>query len=76
MTNLSGMMTDNGLRPEHFFSATIFMTDFDSFPAINAVWERFVAADGPLPARTSVAVTALPAGACVEAEFTFYREAR
>jgi 2-iminobutanoate/2-iminopropanoate deaminase len=54
-------------------SARIYVVPFEQFGAVNAVWEEFFA-DIPPPARTSVGVSALPLGAQVEIEFTFYRE--
>lgn len=75
MANLSALMEDNGLSSADLVSATIFLTDFSTFPAINAVWERHVEASARLPARTTVGVSALPVGAAVEAEFVFHRSA-
>ena len=50
---------------------TIFLTDLGQFPAVNAVYEQTL---GPQrPARTTVQVAALPAGASVEIECWAYR---
>lgn len=73
LENVRALMDANGLRSADMISATIYTTEFDSFPAINAAWERFFPADGPLPTRTSIGVSALPLKAAVEIEFTFYR---
>lgn len=44
--------------------AGVFLTNMDDFSAMNAVYaEQFVQ---PYPARTTIAVAALPLGACVE----------
>ncbi|MEM9220797.1 MAG: RidA family protein [Pseudomonadota bacterium] len=74
MTMLFGLMEDNALSLKDLVSATLYVTDFDDFPKINAVWERFVPAGGPLPARTAVGVSALPLGAAVEAEFMLMKD--
>lgn len=42
----------------------VFLTDIRDFQAMNAVYARFFQA--PYPARTTVAVAALPLGAAVE----------
>jgi 2-iminobutanoate/2-iminopropanoate deaminase len=44
----------------------VFLTDMRDFQAMNAVYERSF--DPPYPARTTVAVAALPLGAKVEME--------
>ncbi|USJ28509.1 RidA family protein [Ensifer adhaerens] len=73
LKNVRALMADNKLEPSNMVSATIYTTDFENFGAINSVWNSFFPADGPLPTRTSIGVSALPVGAAVEAEFTFYR---
>jgi 2-iminobutanoate/2-iminopropanoate deaminase len=45
---------------------TIFLTDMGDFAAVNAVYATFV--PDPPPARSTVAVAALPKGALVELE--------
>jgi len=42
----------------------VFLTDIGDFPAMNAVYARYFAP--PYPARTTVAVAALPLGAAIE----------
>lgn len=42
----------------------VYLTNMADFPALNAVYGRHF--DAPYPARTTIAVTALPLGACVE----------
>jgi 2-iminobutanoate/2-iminopropanoate deaminase len=45
---------------------TVFLTDIGDYPAMN---EAYIAAFGDhRPARSAVAVAALPLGACVEIE--------
>jgi 2-iminobutanoate/2-iminopropanoate deaminase len=44
----------------------VFLTDMKDFPLMNAVYARQF--DAPFPARTTIAVAALPLGAAVEIE--------
>jgi 2-iminobutanoate/2-iminopropanoate deaminase len=73
LANLLDAMPDFGLTLAHLMSATIFTTEFDQFPAINASWEAVFTPDVQPPARTAVGVNALPLGAAVEMEFIFYK---
>jgi 2-iminobutanoate/2-iminopropanoate deaminase len=43
---------------------SVYLTDMKDFPQMNAVYERHF--EAPYPARTTVAVAALPLGAAVE----------
>jgi 2-iminobutanoate/2-iminopropanoate deaminase len=45
---------------------TVFLTDMADFAAMNAVYARYF--DPPYPARSTIAVKALPLGALVEVE--------
>ena len=71
--NLQAAMPDYGVGWEHLVNARIYTTEFARFGEINQVWEQAFAHRAP-PARTSVGVSALPLGAAIEIEFTFYRE--
>ena len=75
LENLQVMMAEFGLGFEHLAVARIFTTHMDKFSEINAAWEKVFnhISEAP-PARTSVGVSALPLGAKVEIEFTFYKE--
>ncbi|KAB2967342.1 RidA family protein [Zoogloea sp.] len=72
LANLKAALPDYGVGLEHMISARVYVVPFGQFGAFNEVWEAFFA-DVPPPARTSVGVSALPLGAQVEIEFTFYR---
>lgn len=76
LDNLKSALPDLSLTVHNMALARIFSTRFDQFPAINAAWEDFLADVRWAPARTSVGVSALPLGATVEMEFSFYSEAR
>ena len=71
--NLLASFCELRLSLEELIHATIFTTEFDNFAEINRAWEEVFTADHRPPARTSVGVTQLPAGAKVEIEFRFCR---
>jgi len=73
LDNLLDALPDFGLTLDHMFAARIFTTAFDRFPEINEAWSDVFQTVDP-PARTSVGVSALPLGASVEIEFTFYKD--
>lgn len=70
--NLELAMPDYGLSLQAMTLARVYTTDFAAFGQINAVWDAVFADIAP-PARTSVGVQALPLGATVEIEFSFYQ---
>ncbi len=74
LANLTAALPDFSLSLEDMVSATIYTTDFDQFPAINAAWEQVFTDEVRPPARTSIGVSALPLQASVEIEFTFYSD--
>ena len=57
-------MASAGTSLEHTLKATVYLIDMGDFPAMNEVYREFFG-DIP-PARSTVAVTALPKGARVE----------
>lgn len=64
--NLKVVLGGIGLGLEHVTMARIYMTQFErDYDALNALWPSFFA-EGKLPARTTVGVTALAVGALVE----------
>jgi 2-iminobutanoate/2-iminopropanoate deaminase len=67
MANLAAVLAAGGMTFGDVVKTTIFLIDMNDFAAVNAVYgESFV--DGPKPARSTVAVAALPRGARVEIE--------
>ena len=70
--NLLLALPDYGVEMADMTLARVYATDFHAFGSINAVWDAAFADIDP-PARTSVGVQALPLGATVEIEFSFYR---
>lgn len=70
LSNLFQLAAEQGWSMRQLVLARVFCTNFEDFPAINAVWEEVFAGIEP-PARTSLGVNALPLGARVEIEFQF-----
>jgi len=66
MENLSAVLEAAGSGIDRIVKTTIFVTDLGDFAAVNAVYGSFFAADPP--ARSTVQVAGLPAGAVVEIE--------
>ena len=71
--NLRSVLAIAGASLTDVVKATVFLVDIDDYVAVNKVYsEEF---DGHRPARSAVAVTALPLGAQVEIEVIAIRTA-
>jgi 2-iminobutanoate/2-iminopropanoate deaminase len=66
MKNLQAVLEAAGTGFDHVIKTTIFLRYIKDFAAVNEVYSRFF--DGPKPARSTVAVSALPMSALVEIE--------
>lgn len=66
MANLSAVLAAAGSSLDQAVKTTIFLTDMADFAAVNAVYGAAFSASPP--ARSTVAVLALPKGALVEIE--------
>ncbi len=66
LRNLVAVLAAAGLTFDDVVKTTIFLADMADFGAVNEVYGRFVG--DPPPARSTVAVAALPRGALVEIE--------
>jgi len=66
LNNISNILEAAGTGVHSLVKVSVFLTDLSDFAAFNEVYETFL--DGIKPARTTVGVDALPAGACVEIE--------
>jgi 2-iminobutanoate/2-iminopropanoate deaminase len=55
-----------GLSMANVVKANVFLTDLADFAAMNKVYETFF--EAPYPARSTIGIAALPAGAHVEIE--------
>jgi 2-iminobutanoate/2-iminopropanoate deaminase len=70
LANLRAQLESAGARLDQVAKTTVFLTDMDDFAALN---ETYIAAFGDhRPARSAVAVKALPLGALVEVEAWAY----
>lgn len=66
LLNLAAVLSAGGASLRDVVKTTVFLVDMNDFAAMNQVYAE-VFADSP-PARSTVAVVALPAGARVEIE--------
>jgi 2-iminobutanoate/2-iminopropanoate deaminase len=64
LENLGAILCAAGYHYADVIKTTIFLVDMNDFAAVNAVYERYF--DANKPARSTVAVAALPRGARVE----------
>jgi 2-iminobutanoate/2-iminopropanoate deaminase len=73
LENLKTILGAAGLSFAHVIKTTIFLTSMGDFAAVNEVYKSFVGE--PYPARSTIAVAALPMGAKVEIEMIASRSA-
>lgn len=66
LTNAKAIMEAAGLTLANVVKTTVFMADMTDFAAMNEVYSTFFTE--PYPARSAVAVKALPKGVLVEVE--------
>lgn len=66
LENISHVLDAQGYALSDVIKTTIYITDMNDFPAVNEVYAGFF--NEPYPARTTVAVAALPKAAAVEIE--------
>ena len=66
MQNLQAILQEAGTELSNVVNTTVFLQDMAHFASMNEVYSRYFG-DNP-PARTTVAVAALPLGALVEIE--------
>lgn len=66
LRNLAAVLAEAGSSLERVVKTTIFLADMADFAAVNEVYARHLSP--PFPARSTVAVKALPKGALVEIE--------
>jgi 2-iminobutanoate/2-iminopropanoate deaminase len=73
LENLKALLEAAGLGFGHVVKTTIFLTSMGDFAAVNEAYKAYVSE--PYPARSTIAVAALPMGAKVEIEMTASRSA-
>ena len=66
LTNARNVLAAAGVDLSHVVKTTVFLSDMDNFAAMNEVYAEFL--KEPYPARSAIAVKALPKGALVEVE--------
>jgi 2-iminobutanoate/2-iminopropanoate deaminase len=72
MENISAVLESADLKFENVVKTTIYLTDMNDFTSVNEVYGKFFKNDPP--ARTTIAVAALPRGVKVEVEITACRK--
>jgi 2-iminobutanoate/2-iminopropanoate deaminase len=73
LENLKSVLGAAGLTFAHVVKTTIFLTDMADFAAVNEIYKTYVTE--PYPARSTIAVAALPMAAKVEIEMIASRSA-
>jgi len=73
LENLKAILAAAGLTFAHVVKTTIFLTSMSDFAAVNDVYKSYMGE--PYPARSTIAVAALPMGAKVEIEMIAARSA-
>lgn len=68
MKNIEAVLTKAGLQFKNIIKTNIFLVDMKDFPVVNEVYGRYFT-ENP-PARSTIAVAALPKGVSVEIEIT------
>ncbi|MFT5530475.1 MAG: 2-iminobutanoate/2-iminopropanoate deaminase [Candidatus Poriferisodalaceae bacterium] len=66
LVNLKGVLADNGATINNIAKCTVFMVDINDFAVINGIYAE--AFGDHRPARSAIAVAALPLGGLVEIE--------
>lgn len=71
LENLKNVLAAAGLTFAHVVKSNVFLTNMGDFTAMNEVYKTYF--PEPYPARSTVAVAALPLGARVEIELVAYK---
>jgi len=67
LENVKAVLEQAGTSLTRVLKSTVFLADLDDFAGMNAVYAKYFTTD-PKPARSTVQVARLPAGARVEIE--------
>ena len=67
MKNLNSILEEAGTNFSRVTKFTVFLTDMSNYAAVNEVFSEFIK-ESNAPARSLVAVSALPAGTDIEIE--------
>lgn len=66
LLNVKAILEEAGLTLANVVKTTVYLADMGDFAAMNEIYSQFFSR--PFPARSAVAVKALPKGALVEVE--------
>lgn len=66
LLNVKAILKEAGLTLANVVKTTVYLADMGDFAAMNEIYSQFFSL--PFPARSAVAVKALPKGALVEVE--------
>ena len=66
LLNVKAILEEAGLALSNVVKTSVYLADMGDFAAMNEVYSQFFAQ--PFPARSAIAVKALPKGALVEVE--------
>lgn len=66
LLNVQAILAEAGLTLANVVKTTVFLADMGDFSAMNEIYAQFFTE--PFPARSAIAVKALPKGALVEIE--------
>lgn len=66
LTNAQAILEEAGTSLKNVVKTTVYLSDMANFAAMNEIYAEFFTQ--PYPARSAVAVKALPKGALVEVE--------
>lgn len=66
LLNVKAILEEAGLTLANVVKTTVYLADMGDFAAMNEIYSQFFSL--PFPARSAVAVKALPKGALVEVE--------
>ena len=69
--NIKAVLTEAGLSLQNVVKSTIFLTNMNDFAAVNEVYAKYFIES--TPARSTIAVSALPKGVNVEIEVTAFK---
>lgn len=72
LSNLSEILAANGTGLDSVVKVTLYLTDISDFFIVNDVYARFFSV--PYPARSCVAVSALPRGVRIEVDAIAVKE--
>jgi 2-iminobutanoate/2-iminopropanoate deaminase len=67
--NIKTILEDGGASLDDVVSVTVYLSNMDDFPRMNAIYKQFFK-EGTYPARTTVGVAKLVFGASVEMTMT------